>query len=139
MTASYHDREAIRELTARYNFAADAKDLEGFADCFVEDGVFEAVGQVRLQGREALKGLIAGLTFPTLHVTADAVVDVDGDTARQQACSIIYGRNTHENDVRVVTIARCTDRFVRTAKGWRFIERMVTAYNDLGIALAELS
>ena len=34
------DYEAIRQLVARYNGAFDELDVEGWADCFTNDGVF---------------------------------------------------------------------------------------------------
>jgi 3-phenylpropionate/cinnamic acid dioxygenase small subunit len=34
------DYEEVRQLLARYNFAVDLGDFEGWADCFTEDGYF---------------------------------------------------------------------------------------------------
>lgn len=139
MTAHYADREAIRELTARYNLAADIRDLQGYADCFVDDGAFEMVGLARLQGYEALKSMIGALDFPTLHVSADAVVDVHGDTATQRCAVVIYARLPDRNELMVLTAGRYVDRLAKTPTGWRFIERVATTINDLGAAISQLS
>jgi 3-phenylpropionate/cinnamic acid dioxygenase small subunit len=139
MPATYPDRESIRELTARYNLAADSRDLDGYADCFTEDGAFEIVGLARLEGQEPLKAMIGALDFPTLHVSADAVIDVDGDTATQRCAFMLFARKPEANDLVVLTTARYTDRLVRTAQGWRFTERVAHPDNDLGFGIAQLS
>lgn len=142
MTCSYEDREEIRTLTARYNLAADSRDLDGYAACFVDGGdggAFEMVGLARLEGRSALQAMIAGLDFPTLHVTADAVIDVEGDEATQRCAFMLFARRADTNSMVVLTTARYTDRLRRTADGWRFVERLATTDNDLGAGIAELS
>jgi 3-phenylpropionate/cinnamic acid dioxygenase small subunit len=139
MPATYEDREAIRDLTARYNLAADTRDLDAYAACFVDGGAFEMVGLARLEGTEQLTGMIGALDFPTLHVTADAVVDVDGDTATQRCSFMLFARKPDENDLIVLTTARYTDQLERTPDGWRFIERVAETDNDLGAGIAGLS
>ncbi|HEX9832631.1 MAG TPA: nuclear transport factor 2 family protein [Mycobacterium sp.] len=139
MTASYADRGAIRELAARYNLCADTRDLSGFADCFVADGAFEMIGLARLQGSDALKAMIGALDFPTLHVTNDAVIDTDGDFATQHCALTIFARGPSNNDMVVLTTGRYSDRLVRTAAGWRFVERVARTDNDLGAAISQLS
>lgn len=139
MPAIYEDREAIRELTARYNLAADSRDLDAYAECFVADGAFEMVGLARLEGPAALKAMIGALDFPTLHVTADAIIDVDGDTATQRCSFMLFARRADENDLIVLTTARYEDRLARTADGWRFVERVATTGNDLGAGINQLS
>lgn len=139
MSATYEDREAIRELTARYNLAADGRDLDAYADCFVADGAFEMVGLARLEGPDALKAMIGALDFPTRHVTTDAVIDVDGDRATQRCAFMLFARKPDENELVVLTTARYEDRLVRTSDGWRFVERIATTDNDLGAGISTLS
>lgn len=139
MTASYTDREAIRELSARYNLCADRRDLSGYADCFVADGAFEMVGLTRLQGPDALKAMIGALDFPTLHVTYDAVIDAGGDVATQHCALTIFARRSDSNDMVVLTTGRYADRLLKTAAGWRFTERVARTDNDLGVAIGHLS
>jgi SnoaL-like domain len=139
MTSSYADREAIRELSARYNLAADTRDLTGYADCFVANGAFEMVGLTRLEGHDALKGMIGALDFPTLHVSSDAVIYTDNDTATQQCALTIFGREPDSNTMVVLTTGRYTDRLVKTDAGWRFVERVASTDNDLGVAISHHS
>ena len=37
------EKAAIAELIARYNFAIDHNDFQGWADCFTPDGIFNVV------------------------------------------------------------------------------------------------
>ena len=54
---SIEEKLAIHEMIARYSYTYDGRDADGFAQLFVEDGVFEVfvVGKaspsVRLQSR----------------------------------------------------------------------------------------
>src|SRR5262249_26644846 len=53
------DEVAIRDVITRYGPAADAGDAAGAAGVFTEDGVYD-VDVGRMEGREAVRGLIAG-------------------------------------------------------------------------------
>ncbi|MEZ0365898.1 nuclear transport factor 2 family protein [Mycobacterium sp. pUA109] len=139
MTAAYADREAIRELSARYNLAADTRDLQAYADCFVADGAFEMVGLTRLQGHDALKAMISALDFPTLHVSNDALIDTDADGAVQTCALTIFAREPDSNNMVVLTTGRYSDRLVKTESGWRFVERIAKTDNDLGAAISQFS
>jgi uncharacterized protein (TIGR02246 family) len=135
---SFEDYNAIRVLTARYNRAADEQDLEGFAACFTDDGIFEIEGLVTLQGCEAVKGMIANLAFPTHHMTTDPVIEVDGDRATQTCSFVLFGRREGDNQMQVLTTSRYEDDLVRTPDGWRFAKRVSRTDNDLGLVLAEI-
>jgi uncharacterized protein (TIGR02246 family) len=138
MTVSFDDYVQIRSLTARYNLAADAGDLDTFADCFTPDGIFEIEGLARLEGPEALKAMIAALAFHTHHATSDAVITVDGDQAIQTCSFVLYGRTDADNDMTILTTSRYTDQLTRTPKGWRFTERISRTDNNLGQTLADI-
>lgn len=49
------DRAEIEELIARYSWALDTGDFEGYADCFTEDGWLRHWPQGLCEGREGLK------------------------------------------------------------------------------------
>jgi hypothetical protein len=44
MPLTLEDREEIREVIARYDFAIDLGDPEAYANCFTEDGAFLHTG-----------------------------------------------------------------------------------------------
>ena len=82
------DREAIRELVARYCLVIDGRDVAGIADCFTADGGFRSRdGVLNARGRAAVvqqfHGRFAALG-PTFHFTHDHVIrfdDRDADRA----------------------------------------------------------
>ena len=47
------DREAIKELKARYFRLLDAQDWDGFRQCFIEDAEFDVQGREFIVGAEA--------------------------------------------------------------------------------------
>ena len=118
------DKLAIRELSARYNFAIDEGRVDEWVATFTEGGTFESsllgthTGQAAL--REFGKGYSAA--FNGRHCTTDHVVDVDGDRARQR-CYLVLVNN--EGGSRVSTTAVYEDDLERTPEGWRFVHRRV--------------
>jgi 3-phenylpropionate/cinnamic acid dioxygenase small subunit len=117
------DRFAIRELTARYNDAIDDGRLDDYLACFTPDGVFEIDGLGRGQGPAQIRPMVEPISPIAVHLTLDAVVDVDGDTATQR-CRFLLGRRAPDrSDFSIVTSGRYRDRLVRTPDGWRFVER----------------
>src|SRR5437867_13261814 len=58
---SIEEKLAIHEMIAKYSYTYDGRDAEGFAQVFVEDGVFEIFGpgntipRVRLQSRTEIR------------------------------------------------------------------------------------
>ena len=60
-TMSIEDKLAIQEIIAQYSYTYDSQDAEGFAQLFVEDGVFEVfvpgktTASVRLRSRTEIR------------------------------------------------------------------------------------
>ena len=86
------DRARIRELTARYNRCFDDGDPEGFAATFTEDGVMEVEGGPTTTGRAALAEMVRRTPYGIVHVTVDAIVEVDGDRAVQDVTLLVVAR-----------------------------------------------
>ena len=122
--AAVADQLAIRDLTARYNFAIDEGRVADWVDTFVEDGIFESALLGKHAGREALRTFGEGYSaaFNGRHCTTDHVVDLDGDRARQR-CYLVLVNN--EGGSRVSTTAVYEDDLVRTPRGWRFAHRRI--------------
>lgn len=57
------DRVEIEELMARYAWALDTGDFEGYAACFAEDGWLEHWPQGRCHGREGLRKATESLWY----------------------------------------------------------------------------
>jgi uncharacterized protein (TIGR02246 family) len=125
------DRTQIRELTARYNRAFDDGDADAFAATFTGDGVMEIDGGPATTGSAALAEMVRRTPYGIVHVTVDAVVEVDGDRAVQDVTLLVVGRPGPDEPAekrrsRLARSGRYHDELVRTAEGWRFTRRTAT-------------
>ncbi len=131
------DRLALRGLVDAYALCVDGDDPGSAAELFTPDGelrifnrgVSDAVRE-RI-GREAIATAMTGLGRydTTLHVVANHVVELDGDTATGETYCLAH----HVRDVEgpdgvtgpsdYVMAIRYLDRFERTDEGWRIARR----------------
>lgn len=122
------DREALRELRARYTHTYDGGRLDDFADLFTEDAALQLgpLGFVRGRGtiREALAPAMAAAAF-AVHFTTDEVTEFTGeDTARGiSRFAVHYGRAPDMEGA-----GTYHDEYVRTAQGWRFARRAISFF-----------
>lgn len=97
--ALLEDREAIRELIARYGPLADAGDCAGAAALWTEDGVYEVGGFGSYTGRAAIQALLEGESHQGLihggaaHVLSPPVIDLDGDRAVARTYSVVFRKS----------------------------------------------
>jgi uncharacterized protein (TIGR02246 family) len=120
MPSLAEDRDAIRDLFARYCLYVDTGADEEWAATFTEDGEF-MTGQDTLVGREALKSFAASLPAGVLHhMTMNETIQVDGDTATCQASVFVTTKGT------VVTTGRSLDELRRVDGSWRIARRTYT-------------
>jgi len=129
-TAWLVDRTQVRELTARYNRAFDDGDPDAFAATFTEDGVMEIDGGPTTTGRAALADMVRHTPYGIVHVTVDAIVEVDGDRAVQDVTLLVVARPARDaapdkRRSRLQRTGRYHDELVRTPEGWRFARRSV--------------
>jgi ketosteroid isomerase-like protein len=115
------DRQAIRDLTCRYNDAFDGADGTAWVGTFTENGVFESRVGGHVQGREALLDWFEKRPHDTIHATTDALVEGDGDEATQRCTVLVFER--HADGAFLRSVGTYTDRLRRTAEGWRFSYR----------------
>lgn len=125
------DHLAIRQLTARYNRGFDDVDPDAYAATFTEDGVLEIVGGEVIEGREALAAMCRTTGYGVVHLTTDAIIDVDGDKATQDTYLIVANRTEGGGPVAFSTTGRYRDTLIRTDAGWRFQRRVVTLDGSL--------
>lgn len=119
------DQNEIRVLTARYNEAFDAMDVEAFVATFVPDGEFQLDDDEPLRGHAALAAFHREIGFGKVHHTADHRIEVQGDRATQ-VCNLVLGGRTEARAVgsaQIENTGRYTDELVRTSDGWRFARR----------------
>lgn len=132
------DRIEILELCARYTHTANAHDPEGHGATFASDGVLETVDEDGepiegwvMQGPEAVAELVRRSPRGPVEITADPILELDGDTATGTSSFLFGMRPDDRKDFRVVTTGRYRDRFRRTESGWRIVRR--TVHLDLDI------
>jgi uncharacterized protein (TIGR02246 family) len=113
----------ICTLSAQYNYLADAGDGEAYADLYTEDGYFEVVGNRVYRGRAELAACAATAANKTVHVTANPIIEVDGDTATQRSRLISCLRTPDGTRNEFVNTGYYIDVLRRTPAGWRFVSR----------------
>ena len=129
------ERECARIVTL-YCHYVDHGEAARIADLFTKDGVWTGPG-VRMDGEDQLrKGFQArqdNTARMSRHVCNNLLVDViDEDNATGTVYLTLY-RHDGEEDRSFspiegpVLVGEYQDRFVRTAEGWRFAERVTTA------------
>jgi ketosteroid isomerase-like protein len=103
------DREAIRDLLARYNHAIDGRQLDTWVSLFTDDAIFEAQGQV-FKGAKELRTFADNWEIVGRHVTANELIEVNGNEATVQAYvflltgspPIVMGMGSYVDEVRRV-------------------------------------
>lgn len=121
---SAEDYMEIQQLYAKYNFAIDSGDAEGYAATFTEDGVFN-----NFKGKDALIGFVKryteGMNGPMRrHWNSNLLVTGDGKTAEGKVYLILLDLSTTPPSAG--TTAIYNDTLVKTADGWRFSKRTTT-------------
>lgn len=119
------DRDAIRDLLARYTYNGDRGRVAGLAACFADDGVLEYPG-TRAVGPAAIAAALSGgsgernpaLTFVRHHIT-NPQIEVEGDQASARSYFSVH------TDIGLDHSGTYSDVLVRTAAGWRFSRRLV--------------
>lgn len=117
------DRDAIRDLLARYTYHGDRGRIDDLAACFAPDGVLEYPGAAPC-GPAAIKASLSSgtrdrrLTFIRHHITNPLII-VDGDAATARSYFCVHSNFGPDHS------GTYDDRIVRTAEGWRFARRRV--------------
>jgi hypothetical protein len=113
------DRESIRELLHKYCHFADAPDAAQWAGLYTEDGSFR-IGPEPVEGRPALRELASGFAGGGLHISANALIAVEGDEATVSSYVLVLG-GTEDPQVRLG--GRYEDRLRKVDGEWLFASR----------------
>ena len=119
------DKLAIQELMARYNFAINFGDSEGWANCFTEEGIFECpFGTFR--GRPALRQYVSDRTEerrerPLRHMATNIIINVRGDRASAQ-CYLLLLQVLPEGP-QLLTTGVYRDDLQKIGEAWLFRHR----------------
>ena len=122
------DKDAIRELLARYCFHFDNGEFEEWLQLFTGDAVFDLGARGRFTGHEDLRRflrtipLIGGLPMMR-HCVMNSIITVDGGRATARSYVVVIAGGAAA--VGVTIAGRYEDGLIKSAGVWRFGERKV--------------
>jgi len=123
------EKEAIAELIARYNWAIDHNDFQGWADCFAPEGIFDGmIGRYTAHGElDRFTADVRKLTASTpnlRHYVTSIQTEVSGNQARSR-CFLMMASTTQEGGTKIVIAGEYEDKLVKRDGRWLFTERKV--------------
>jgi uncharacterized protein (TIGR02246 family) len=125
VTLEASDSLEILQLIARADTRATARDAEGYAALFTEDGVMEGV-MGSASGRDALAVAVArvweGEAAGTLHLTLNALIEESGSEPTVASTLLLI---TPQSCSPVAGTAEVRQRVRRTSSGWRISSRTI--------------
>jgi 3-phenylpropionate/cinnamic acid dioxygenase small subunit len=122
------EKDAIRELMARYCFHFDNGEFDAWLALFSPDGAFDLGPRGRFVGHDALATFLKAIPLtdgrPQMkHLVMNSIVTVDGDRAVAHSYVVVV----QGGDRLGITVAgRYEDHVVKTGGTWRFQERKVS-------------
>lgn len=139
------DIEAIRQLKARYCAGCDADhDPALLGPLFHDDGVWEASGIGRFEGRSAIEGYFAGLRATgrirnSEHNAVNPLIEIDGDTAQGHwRLLMLYTANVPDGPPQFFRIIGWyRERYRKVAGEWRFQSLFCQVEEHAAYRLAE--
>ena len=120
--------EQIRNLLGRYCEAMDAADWEAVGALFAAAALTDGTGNEIARGAKAVSALYGGMVRlhdgspRTRHLTANAVIDVEGDAATSRSSFLVL-QQLPDGSLQAVAAGRYRDRFTCDQGAWRFAER----------------
>ena len=119
-TLTAQDIVDIQQLYARYNWALDSGDSEGYAATFTPDGVFN-----NNVGHDAIVKFAdtfhAGLGAHVRHWNTNLLIQPSPEGASGQVYLVLVDFGSKPPTI--ATSASYSDQLVKTAQGWRFKKR----------------
>lgn len=117
-----HDREAIKELMARYCYTVDSRDWAAVASLFAEDAVADFGPLGRATGRDDVHEWFEtvpaeGLPF-FRHMVHNPIIEVDGDEASGTWYADVPSITDDDEAIWIQGIYE--NEFVREDDEWRF-------------------
>ena len=143
------DEKAIRRLIMEYAVRLDARDFDGYAALFAENGVWQN-GPTIKRGRAEIRAMLDGIygeqdpgyeNTESYRIVHNVVIDLDGDraTARSRQLTIMRGDRGSPTP-RLSGIY--DDEFIRENGEWKFLKRVDSVFMpsaaEWGRQMAEL-
>jgi len=121
------DREAIKELIARYGLVMDDRDMDGMPGLFTADvRILSRDGVMDARGRDAAIALFRGrftVLGPSNHFTHDKIIRFGDDPDEATGIVLSHAEMQRKGEPMLAAI-RYTDRYRREDGAWRFAERL---------------
>jgi len=127
MPTVLEEKDAIRELQARYCFHFDNAEFDRWLDLWTPNGAFDLGQRGRLAGREGLGKFLQSIPLtngsPLMrHCVMNSIVEVDGERAKAWCYVVVI----HGGTPLGITIAgRYEDQLAKSNGRWLFQERKV--------------
>jgi uncharacterized protein (TIGR02246 family) len=144
---SIEDKLAIQEIIAHYSYTYDSMDAEGFAQLFIEDGVFEVfvpgktTASVCLQSRTAIREWAAQRLqarhgrFTSRHYQSGTLFDeLTSDAALTRTMVLVTHQGVAEAAPRPTVSGVYHDHWRKTPTGWRLAHRAAYVDQDPGLS-----
>jgi 3-phenylpropionate/cinnamic acid dioxygenase small subunit len=123
------DKDAIRELLARYCFLLDGYKLDQFAALFTADGEWISRNGTA-KGPADIEALLRGMVPEPApgrrrkHFTTNIIIDLTGDAATVISNFLVV--RDSEAGPAIAVAGTYEDTVVRTADGWKFKSRKLS-------------
>ena len=139
---TYEDRIAVEDVMARYVWAVDSLDAEGYVAVFTEDAIIDSNGAIS-KGRDEIRNIVTGLIqrrddnkakgLPTAnlyHVISNVRVTFPkpGEALHQSYWQTV--RRDKDGRMNAVAMGRSEDRLVKRNGKWLIQSRTLTVFTD---------
>jgi ketosteroid isomerase-like protein len=124
------DIEEIKKLKSSYIYRINERDWDGVLDCFWEDAAVDFGPFGKFEGqtlKKFFKEDFPPVTTFTLHMTADPIIEVNGDKAKGKWYMHESGTWTEGNRAFWCT-SKYEDEFVKREGRWRCIFSLITVF-----------
>lgn len=125
--SALEDRDAIRELIARYGPMADCGDAAGVAALWWPDGVYAVAGFGEAKGHAAIAALIEGPEHQALmadgcaHILGPVSIDLLGEEAVARGHSLVVSHKPTGFEIFRASANRW--QLKKGPQGWRVVRR----------------
>jgi uncharacterized protein (TIGR02246 family) len=139
---TYEDRVAVEDVMARYVWAVDSLDPEGYVAVFTEDAIIDANGNIS-KGREEIRKIVMSLIqrrddskakgLPTsnlYHMISNVRITFPrpGEALHQSYWQTVV--RDKDNKMTAAAMGRSEDRLVKRNGKWLIQERKLTVFGD---------
>jgi SnoaL-like domain len=121
------EKQKIHELCARYTLTLDRHDIEGWANCFTEEGVF-GFGDRALRGRTKIAAY--GRVHQELgsrHLNTSLLFEIDSSGERATGQSTIVATFATRQGYKLAFLGGYEDEVRKVDGRWLFSRRWVVA------------